>query len=214
MREILTQTKEQWDGFSPEQKVAAASATALTVARPVLAVSAAARGLDHDRAWTSGDAMQLGAAYLTDLEGNIARAADAETALGGAGDPMADKIASAAPEIVMATRGEESWTNVAIKLARDIGISALRSHVLQKTEGRVSISAGWSGKANTALRQVTNVVTMSPLGEKYPKTRRSLQTLSALATVASGVHTGYKLWQEVKKDQAKTASREAASHEV
>lgn len=214
MKEILTQTKEQWAEFSPEQKAAASSATALTVARPILAVSAAMRGLNRNHEWTSSDAMQLGAAYLTDLEGNIARAANAETALGGALDPMADKIASAVPEIVMASRGEESWTNVAVKLARDIGISALRSHALKETDGRVSISAGWSGKANTALRQGVNVFAMSPLGDKYPKARRTLQTLSALATIASGVHTGYKLWQEVKKDRTKTASREVASREA
>ncbi len=214
MKEALTQTKDEWAKFSPAQKAAAISATALTVTRPILAVSAAARGLDRDRTWTSGDAKQLGIAYLTDLEGTIARTADAETALGGALDPIADKIASAAPEIVMASRGEESWTNVAIKLTRDLGISALRSHALKETDGRVSISAGWSGKANTAFRQVTNVVAMSPLGEKYPKTRRTLQAISALATVASGIHTGYKLWQEVKKDKAKTASREAASREA
>ena len=128
MKEALTQTKDEWAKFSPAQKAAAISATALTVTRPILAVSAAARGLDRDRTWTSGDAKQLGIAYLTDLEGTIARTADAETALGGALDPIADKIASAAPEIVMASRGEESWTNVAIKLTRDLGISALRSH--------------------------------------------------------------------------------------
>lgn len=214
MREVLTQTKNQWAEFSPQQKAAAATATALTAARPILAVSAAARGIDHDREWTSGDAVQLGAAYLTDLEGNIARAAKAQTALGGALDPMADKIASAVPEIIMASRGEETWTNVTIKLARDIGISALRSNVLKETEGRVSISAGLSGKANTAFRQGVNVFAMSPLGEKYPKTRRTLQTISALATVASGVHTGYKLWKSAKADRARTASREAASREV
>jgi phosphatidylglycerophosphate synthase len=199
MGELLKETQESWQRFSAIQKVAAVATNALTISRPLITSVVSKRGLDKSHEWTPSDTTTLAVGYLTDLEGGIARAAGAQTKLGGILDPVADKIATNMQEMVLAYRGEESYTNVALKLARDIGISALRKYALAKTSGVAKVSAGLAGKANTAFRKSQIVFATSPLGKKYPRVRSGLQTASMIATVASGVVTGAKIVKELNK---------------
>lgn len=199
MGEVLRRTQESWQRFSTVQKLAAVATNALTISRPLVTGVVSKRGLNKTHEWNMGDTTTLAAGYLTDLEGGIARAAEAQTKIGGILDPMADKIATNMQEIVLAYRGEESYMNVGLKLVRDIGISALRKYALSETGGAATVSAGFAGKANTAFRKSTIVFATSSLGKKYPRVRSALQTTSTAATVASGLITARKLLKEVKK---------------
>lgn len=199
MGEVMKETRESWDHFSRTQKLAAVVVNGLTISRPILSGIVSKRGLDSNHEWSMDDATLLSGAYLTDLEGGIARLAGAQTKLGGILDPLADKIATGTQELVLAHRGEESYANVGIRIARDIGISALRRQALKKTAGTASVSAGWPGKANTAFRKSTIVFATSPLGNRYPRTRSALQLASAASTLLSGVATGRKLIKQINE---------------
>lgn len=200
---------DAWQGYSPEQKIAMSLVTTLTLARPAIASLVSLKALDKEREWTTEDSALLSMAYATDLEGNLARAAGVATEFGAKLDPIADKMASSPHEIALAYRGEEKSGRVAIRIGRDVGISALRYYAKKATDGQVSVKANWSGKANTFLRQATNVFASSPLGKKYPRTKNALQIATTASTVASGIYTGYALLRDVRKIKAtKKASRE------
>jgi phosphatidylglycerophosphate synthase len=205
--EIIHSTAESWRSFSTIQKLAAVATNGLTIARPLITSVVSRRGLDKDHVWTTGDAGLLGTAYLTDLEGGIARAYDAQTRLGGALDPVADKLATNMQELVLAHRGEESYARAGTRLARDIGISALRRYASNSSAGTAEINATTIGKANTAFRKGAVVFATSPLGARYPRIRTGLQYASTATTVVSGAVTAKRLLQQ-KKQTPKTASRE------
>lgn len=195
---------------STKERLAFTTATALTIARPLMAGVVTKRGLDHTHEWTSKDATQLAAAYLTDLEGNIARAGGAETEFGGTLDPLADKAATNPHEIILALRGEDSKARVGARLARDVALSGIRSYAKHATNGRAKTSANWSGKGNTLLRQATDVLATSPIGKKHPRLRTTLQIASTALTVGSGIYTGVKILQDVRRIKRED---QRASHE-
>jgi|GEM_PF-4114117 len=194
----------------PQERAAFIAATALTLARPLIAGFVSHRGIDKKHEWTASDATQLAGAYLTDMEGSVARLGNAQTEFGAKIDPIADKLATNPHEIVLATRGEDSMARVGIRLARDVAISGLRAYAKHATVGRAKTAANWSGKSNTLLRQSTNVFATSPLGKKHPTLRTSLQVASTALTIGSGIYTGVKLLQEVRriKREDRQASRE------
>lgn len=183
----------EWDNFTPTQKRAATIALAMTALRPILTGAVAAKGQSLERAWTWQDTGITLAAMATDLEGNVVRPFNATTKLGAKLDPLSDKLAVSLQELTLARRKEHHPLLVGSNLARDIAVSGLRRHVSRQTNGEASIGAQKAGKINSAFRQATIVFATSPLGEKYPKVRSSLQLISALGTIASGVITARQL---------------------
>lgn len=195
---------------STKERLAFTAATALTIARPILAGVVAKRGLDRKHDWTTTDAALLSAAYLTDLEGNVARAGNAETDFGAAADPFADKAATNPHEIVLAMRGEDSPTRVGARLARDVALTGIRIHVKNSTNGRAEIGANKINKVNSGLRQVTDIFATSPFGRKYPRVRTGLQIASTALTLATGIYAGTKMLRDARR--IKREDRQA-SHE-
>jgi phosphatidylglycerophosphate synthase len=212
MNELMRSTQESWQHFTRTQKLAAVATNALTLSRPLITSIVSRRGADLNHEWNWGDTTLLGVGFLTDLEGGIARRFAAQTRLGGALDPLADKMATNMQEAALAYRHEESFTRTGLRLARDIGISALRHHVVNETAGEVQIQATGVGKLNTVIRKSAIAFATSPIGEKHPALRSSLQYASLATTLLSGAITARRLLEA--KRISKTAAHLSASHEA
>jgi phosphatidylglycerophosphate synthase len=193
MEELMRASQESWHTFTRTQKLAAVATNAMTLSRPLITSIVGRRGKQLDHEWTWSDTALMGLGFLTDLEGGIARYYSAQTRLGGALDPLADKIATNMQEFVLARRHEESPTRVGLRLARDIGVSALRHNVINSTHGKAEIQATTIGKVNSALRQSAIVMATSPLGDTYPRLRTGMQNASLATTLLSGAITAKRL---------------------
>ncbi|HET9957876.1 MAG TPA: CDP-diacylglycerol--glycerol-3-phosphate 3-phosphatidyltransferase [Polyangiaceae bacterium] len=107
------------------------------------------RGTPKDCAWA---AIVYSAAAITDLlDGYLARRMNVVSVLGKFLDPLADKLLVMASLVYMVPMGRISEWAVALLLAREIAITALRS--IASSEG-VVIAAGDDGKSKTALQMV------------------------------------------------------------
>ncbi|MEZ4226301.1 MAG: CDP-diacylglycerol--glycerol-3-phosphate 3-phosphatidyltransferase [Polyangiaceae bacterium] len=107
------------------------------------------RGTPEDCVWA---AIAYGAAAITDLlDGYLARKMNVVSVLGKFLDPLADKLIVMATLIWMVPMGRIPRWAVALLLAREITITALRS--IASSEG-VVIAAGGGGKSKTALQMI------------------------------------------------------------
>ncbi|MBX3128366.1 MAG: CDP-diacylglycerol--glycerol-3-phosphate 3-phosphatidyltransferase [Polyangiaceae bacterium] len=107
------------------------------------------RGSPQDCAWA---AIAYGVAAITDLlDGYLARKMNVVSVLGKFLDPLADKLIVMATLIWMVPMGRIPEWAVALLLAREITITALRS--IASSEG-VVIAAGGGGKSKTALQMI------------------------------------------------------------
>lgn len=97
-------------------------------------------------------ALVYSGAALTDLlDGYLARKLNVVSVLGKFLDPLADKLLVMASLIYMVPMGRISEWAVAVLLAREISVTALRS--IASSEG-VVIAAGDDGKSKTALQMI------------------------------------------------------------
>jgi CDP-diacylglycerol--glycerol-3-phosphate 3-phosphatidyltransferase len=118
------------------------------------------RGGPRDCYWA---ALLFAGAAITDfLDGYLARRQNLVSVLGKFLDPLADKLIVMASLVWMVPMGRVAAWVVVLLLARDIGITGLRS--IAASEG-VVIAAGESGKAKTALQMVGILMLM--LGYPY-----------------------------------------------
>jgi CDP-diacylglycerol--glycerol-3-phosphate 3-phosphatidyltransferase len=107
------------------------------------------RGGPRDCYWA---ALLFAGAAITDfLDGYLARRQNLVSVLGKFLDPLADKLIVMAALVWMVPMGRIAAWVVVLLLARDIGITGLRS--IAASEG-VVIAAGEGGKAKTALQMV------------------------------------------------------------
>ncbi len=107
------------------------------------------RGTPRDCVWA---ALVYSGAAITDLlDGYLARRMNVVSLLGKFMDPLADKLLVMASLVYMVPMGRIQEWAVALLLAREISITALRG--LAGTEG-VVIAAGDDGKLKTALQMV------------------------------------------------------------
>jgi CDP-diacylglycerol--glycerol-3-phosphate 3-phosphatidyltransferase len=106
-------------------------------------------GTPQDCAWA---AIVYGGAAITDLlDGYLARKLNVVSVLGKFLDPLADKLLVMASLVWMVPMGRIPEWAVALLLAREISITALRS--IASSEG-VVIAAGEGGKSKTALQMI------------------------------------------------------------
>lgn len=97
-------------------------------------------------------ALVYSAAAITDLlDGYLARKMNVVSVLGKFLDPLADKLLVMASLIYMVPMGRIPEWAVAVLLAREISVTALRS--IASSEG-VVIAAGDDGKSKTALQMI------------------------------------------------------------
>jgi len=137
------------------------------------------------------------AAGLTDLlDGYLARRLKRVSALGAFLDPLADKLLVDGTLVALAVRGEVPWLLVAFLLARDAGITLLRTRSLAR---RAQLRPSALAKRKTASLVVG--VALLLLGTAAAGTARTLLVglawvvigLAVLLTVASLVEYAIRL---------------------
>jgi len=183
--------RQRWPEFSLSQKIAAVAVNAITLSRPVL-MGAAAHRRRGQETLTATDAALVGAAYLTDLEGNLARRTNTQTAMGEILDRTVDRVTTNMLEATLVSEGRESPKRYGLRLARTLAITGLRHYIRTRTDSPDFTSHPMT-RPSSAFRQGVNVFAASPLGDKYPKVRSGLQTLATATTVVSGIADAKKL---------------------
>jgi phosphatidylglycerophosphate synthase len=137
------------------------------------------------------------AAYYCDYADGKKARGDAATELGGIVDPLADKAVNFMNETTSDLPG---W-HVAARVGRDAAVTAVRSYVTSKSNGKVNIKATKAGKYNTLLRDVANIYNGSPLADEFPTVNKAVQSVSTVNSVASGgqnifaITKKYRDWQ-------------------
>lgn len=142
------------------------------------------------------------AAYSCDfVDGKMAKG-DAATELGGIVDPLADKTINLMNE---ATSELPKW-HVAARVGRDALVTAARSYVTSRSNGKVNVKATKAGKYNTALRDTANVLNGSPLADEFPITNKIIQTVSTTNSVMSGMQNIVGITRNYQKWRAEQAT--------
>lgn len=141
-------------------------------------------------------ALRAAAYYCDYADGKKARG-DAATELGGIVDPLADKTVNLMNE---ATSNLPRW-HVAARVGRDVAVTAVRSYVTSKSNGKVNVKATKAGKYNTLLRDMANIYNGSPLANRSSTANKVVQAASTFNTVVSGgknilaTTKQYRTWQ-------------------
>lgn len=181
----IEETVEDWGKMKQKQKLGAIAALIVTTARPILRALQEVSREGHKS--NSAELITSLALDLSDkLDGTIARSTEGITPLGKELDPLMDKIDFAIQEVAQNRNGTLPLGHVAVRLARDIIVTLLRSHVNAATHGEVDISAGWQGKASTFARLASLRVTGLPGERDHPRLRTAHQTGATLFVVTSG----------------------------
>ncbi|MDN5274628.1 MAG: hypothetical protein JWP06_529 [Candidatus Saccharibacteria bacterium] len=183
----IEETVDDWDKLATKQRIGAIAALTITVSRPILrALHEAERSGRQDT--TAVDLIkEIGLDISDKADGMTARATGGVTELGKELDPLMDKIDFFIQEAAQNRRGALPLGHLAVRLARDIIVTLVRSHVNAMTQGEVDISAGWQGKASTAIRLASLRITGLPIERDHPKLRKAHQAIATTAVVASGV---------------------------
>lgn len=114
----------------------------------------------RDDAWRIWAWAIFAAAAITDsIDGALARRRNAITDFGKIADPIADKALIGSALIGLAALGLLSWWIVAVILAREVGVTALRFWVIR--HGVIAASRG--GKAKTLTQAVAIGLYILPL---------------------------------------------------
>lgn len=144
-------------------------------------------GKTRDESWNLRDTVMAGLIPFSDyLDGYIARKTGAETSAGGYIDQTLDKLTMAAVETKLMLREELDLSDVDSRITRDIRVNKVRHDVAEKSNGNVSIDANGRGKRSTAIRMAANIISMSPLGNKFPVATKRLQKYATREIVNSG----------------------------
>lgn len=161
-----------------------------------------------DEKWTWGDTARAGALFLTDcLDGKIARKFGGETTFGAYTDPLIDKFATNCLEAILVTRGEMSAHHSALRIARDIESTRVRTKALLAGEAPNATKAG---KRSSALRMGVDVLSVSPLAHRIPRIMSKLHDTATAGLIASGTSNELHFRRITK--QARVESR-TASHQ-
>jgi phosphatidylglycerophosphate synthase len=182
----VRETVEDWGKLELKQKMGAIAALTITVSRPILRALHEAERSGHQETTARDLIQELGLDVSDKLDGLTARASGGVTALGKELDPLMDKIDFLIQEVAQNRRGTLPLGHVAVRLARDIIVTLVRSHVNAVTNGEVDISADWQGKASTAIRLTSLRVTGLPIERNHPQFRRIHQGVATAAVLASG----------------------------
>lgn len=124
----------------------------------------------------------------------------ATTELGAIADPLADKYNNTLNEIALVQSGRLSMSDLAIRAARDVSITAARRHVTKKTEGRVDVKANKFGKMNTVVRDGVNLFASTQVAEDHPRVSRTLHTAANTYSVVSAIYTATQLGSAYRKE--------------
>lgn len=186
-------TESGWGSFDGMQRAAAVAAGTLTVARPVLAVTASVRIARSQEASWANTAL-VATSFATDADGSLARAFDAETDFGRVADPLADKVGMTAVESALAfRRGALAKVLLAARITRDIAVSVARRSALKNGCNGHDVKANGYGKVGTVGRMAVAVVGSSPVGERHPRVVDAADAASTLLTLISGGVTIYRV---------------------
>lgn len=131
-------------------------------------------------------------AAVTDLvDGAIARASGAVTAVGKVADPIADKALTGMALISLSILGDLPWWVTLVILGREVGVTALRFWVLQ--HGVIPASRG--GKAKTVAQIVAIAAYLAPLPDSVEPVRIALMAIAVVLTLATGVDYAARAWR-------------------
>lgn len=191
---VLSRTKDRYDGMESHQKRDFWAAVGATMGG--VALTTAAFALEKRNPSSRLPIMLRGAGYALDYaDGYFAKrsatAVDdgAATELGAIADPLADKYNNTLNEISLVGQDRLSSTHVIIRSARDIGITATRRFVTQRTNGRVDVKANKLGKWNTAVRDGVNLFSSTHYADEHPKVRGALHVAATAYSVVSALYT-------------------------
>ena len=122
-------------------------------------------------------------AILTDyVDGTLARRHDAVTAFGVVADPIADKLLVGSALIALSSMGRAPVWVVALIIAREALITAMRASALRRGE---VIGANRGGKAKTVLQAAAIMaLILAPAGAAFAL---ALLYIALVATLISGV---------------------------
>lgn len=183
----LGSTVEAWPTLSSGQKTAAIIANLTSAARP------AARLIHEmnkkDQPTTADIIASLGIMLSDKADGVIAKQFDGQTEFGKEFDPLMDKFDFFIWEYAQYRRGDLALPHLVTRLGRDIAVTLVRSYVKGSTNGEVDVSAGWQGKATTALRGASLLATDTS-AEKLVA-RKVHQRIATAAIVSSGTANIY-----------------------
>ncbi len=192
----FSETVRMWEKMDTQQRLGALAASSITLAGPVARLVTESRRDGTEPV----DARTLLTGVVIDLrdslDGRVARATDGVTPLGRELDPLADKIDFFIQELYQYRRGELHAGHVALRSVRDLAITALRSHVMDISDGQANVSAGWYGKTSTGIRQASLRLTGLAFEQRYPGFRYAHQTLATASILGSGVLNMHHLMQE------------------
>jgi phosphatidylglycerophosphate synthase len=195
----IEETASKWPEMSPKQKLGASAASLVTIAGPVARLVVES-GKAKD---TPLDFKQLAAGIAIDLrdglDGKIARATNGVTPLGKELDPLADKIDFFIQEWFQYKRGDLPAIHLALRVSRDALVTALRSHVMDISDGEANVAAAWYGKASTAVRQASLRSTGLPFERDIPHLRASHQLAATGLLLYSGAKNVIGLMDERQK---------------
>lgn len=178
----LSSTIESWPSMSGSQKTAAIMANMTSAARPATRLIHELNRKDEP---TTTDIIASLAIILSDkADGVIAKLFGGKTEFGEEFDPLMDKFDFFIWEFAQYKRGQLALPHLVTRLGRDIAVTLVRSHVKGVTDGNVNVSAGWQGKASTAIRGASLLTTDTNAERFVPRSVH--QNLATAAIVASG----------------------------
>lgn len=199
MSDAKTDSLQQWQDFSPEQKAGAVAAGALTLAKPAIAAVATVRIIRSEQASWTNTALVAGG-FVTDVDGKVARAFDAETHWGAVADPLADKASMAMVESGLAARrGTLARVLLGLRVTRDVAVSATRRYMLTNGNNGNGVRANGYGKASTTGRMTVAILGSSPIGERHPRLVDAADVASTALTLFSGGVTILRLVRSRRK---------------
>jgi len=184
----LEETIELWPKLSRTQKLGAGAASIVTVSGPVLRTLLEFRQGTATEIDTKQRLLHLALDARDKLDGTIAKSANAVTPLGKELDPLMDKIDFAIQELHQVRRGQLAVGHVAIRLARDIAVTLVRSHVMAATNGEVNVGAGWHGKTSTFLRIASLRATGLAANPKFETIHQTAATTAIVLSGAKNIH--------------------------
>lgn len=195
----IEETAAGWPEMNTKQKLGACAASLITIAGPVarlIVESGRTEGSVPDfKQLATGIAIDL----RDGLDGKVARATDGVTPFGKELDPLADKLDFFIQEWHQYKRGDLPAIHLGLRLGRDALVTALRSHVMDVSDGEANVAAAWYGKASTAARQVSLRSTGLPFERDVPHLRSAHQLAATGLLLYSGAKNIKGLMDEREK---------------
>jgi phosphatidylglycerophosphate synthase len=191
---VIGRTKEQYAAMDPNQKRDFWLAVASTFGG--VALTAAAFAVEKRNPSSTLPTVLRAVGYTLDYaDGYFAKRTStpddsgAGTEFGAIVDPLADKFNNTLNEIALVQREQLKPSDLAIRAARDIGVTTARRFVTKQTKGDVDVKANKFGKLNTVVRDGVNLFASTQTASRHPRINRALQTSANVYSVASGAYT-------------------------